>query len=111
MLLLAVSGWGASMLYIGGWGAVVCVVVVVPVLLPGVGSVVALPGTALSVIVEPLAVFELTLTTRSEERRVGKESGAWGKATVPEPQGAVASVRVQPAGVVTDTNGVVVGTA
>src|SRR2546423_192509 len=93
--------------------ACVCTVVVaVPVLLAGVGSVVVVAATALLVIVAPLVVLLLTLTTIVKTALSPATVVAFEKTTLPvEPtEGALVD---QPLPVVTtaDTNVVLAGTA
>src|ERR1041384_2623301 len=63
MLLPALTGSGESLLVTAKSALVCTVVIAVPVLLPGVGSVVALLAVALLLITVPLAVDAGTLTT------------------------------------------------
>src|SRR5437016_4786002 len=63
MLLPALTGSGESLLVTARSALVCTVVVAAPVLLPGVGSVVALAAVALLLIVLPLTALALTLTT------------------------------------------------
>src|SRR2546423_1820617 len=82
-----------------------------PVLLPGVGSVVALEAVPLLVMVEPSAALGLTLTTSVQEAVSETTEVVFVKVIVPVPPAGTASVRVQPAGVVTETSVVLAGTA
>ena len=62
-------------------------------------------------IVVPSAVPAVTFTTRVKTLEAPEASEALVNVTVPVPPAGTESVRVQPAGVVTDTNVVFVGTA
>src|SRR5438128_857111 len=88
------------------------VVVAVPVLLPGFGSVEAVAPTALWVIVLLFGVLPLTLTTRVKTATCPAVTVALDKITLPVPPTAGAAVD-QPVPVVTvaDTNVVFAGTA
>src|SRR5205085_10189218 len=63
MLLPAITGSGESLLVTAKSTRAMTLVLAVPVLLPGVGSVVALAAVALLLMVEPLATLAFTLTT------------------------------------------------
>src|SRR6185436_6505495 len=111
MLPPAKVGSGESVLVTARSADALTVVVEVPVLLPGVGSVVVLAATALLVIVEPLAALEFTLTTIVNVAVSPGAVVALVKLIVPVPPAGTESIRVHPAGVVTDTNVVPAGTA
>src|SRR5438105_1719131 len=110
MLLPAKLGSGESLLVMARSALVCTVVVAVPVLLPGVGSFVVLVATALLIIVEPLAVLALTLTTMLKTADSPAITVAFEKTTVPVPPTAGALV-LQPLPVVTtaETNVVFAG--
>src|SRR5206468_1681172 len=63
MLLPAMTGSGASLFVTDRSASVVTVVVVVPVLLPGVGSLVTDAAVAVLVIAAPAGVLAFTFTT------------------------------------------------
>src|SRR5207253_7462935 len=105
-------GSGASD-FVTARSARVCTVVeAVPVLFPGVGSVVALAAVAELLMVAPLAVLALTLTTMVKTAVSPAATVAFEKTTLPVPPTAGADV-LQPLPVVTlaDTNVVLAGTA
>src|SRR5690349_15452699 len=112
MLLPAITGSGESLLVTARSAWVCTVVVAVPVLLPGVGSVVAVAATALLLMVAPLAVLALTWTTMVKTAVSPAATVALEKTTVPVPPTAGAEVD-QPVPVVTiaETNVVLAGTA
>src|SRR6185503_8459536 len=112
MLPPANTGSGESLLVTARSAAALTVVVVVPVLLPGVGSVVVLAAVALFVIVVPLAVLEFTFTTIENTAVSPATTVAFENTTLPVPPTAGA-VMLQPVPVVTiaDTNVVLAGTA
>src|SRR3954471_2637739 len=113
MLLPAKLGSGASDLVMARSALVCTVVVAVPVLLPGVGSVVVLAAVAELLIVAPFAVFELTLTTIVKTAVSPAATVDFEKTTLPVPPTAGGLGIVQPEPVVTtaDTNVVLAGTA
>src|ERR1044071_8292238 len=112
MLLPAKAGSGVSVLVTARSACVCTVVVAVPVLLPGVGSVVTVAAVAEFVMVAPLAVLALTLTTIVKTAVSPATTVAFEKTTLPVPPTAGAEVD-QPLPVVTvaDTNVVFAGTA
>src|SRR6185369_15110778 len=107
MLPPALTGSGESDLVTARSARVCTVVVAVPVLLPGVGSVVLLAAVALLLIVAPLAVLALTLTTMVKTAVSPAATVAFEKTIGP------AVLTAQPVPVVTtaDTNEVFAGTA
>src|SRR5262245_5023961 len=86
-------------------------VVAVAELLPDVGSVVALDTLAVLVMVVPLAVPAVTWTTTVKTLEALAGCVGFVNVSVPVPPAGTASVRVQPAGVVAETNVVFAGTA
>src|SRR5205809_1128568 len=111
MLLPANTGSGESDL-VTARSAVRCTVVVaVPVLFPGVGSVVAEAPTALFVIVVPSGAPESTFTMIVNVAASPAAEVALANAIVPVPPAGTESVRDQPAGVVAETNVVLAGVA
>ena len=80
-------------------------------MLPGVGSVVVLDTVAVFVIVVPVGVPAVTFTTTVKILDAPAASVGLVKVRVPVPPLGTESVRVQPAGVVTDTRVVFAGTA
>src|ERR671927_10060 len=112
MLVPAKAGSGVSVLVIARSACVCTVVVAVPVLLAGVGSVVVLAAVAELLIVAPFAVLALTLTTIVNTAVSPATVVAFEKTTLPVPRTAGALVD-QPVPVVTvaDTNVVLAGTA
>ena len=80
-------------------------------LLPAVGSAVVLDTLAVLVIVVPFAVPAFTFTTIVKLLNALAASDVAVKVMVPVPPAGTASVRVQPAGVVTETSVVFAGTA
>ena len=88
---------------------VLTVVVVVALLFPGVGSVVADPPVTVFVIVDPFAALALALTTSVQLAVSALATLVLVKVMVPVPPTDTESVRVQPAGVVTETKVVLVG--
>src|SRR6185436_5663760 len=112
MLPPAKTGSGESLLVTARSAIALTVVVAVPVLFPGVGSVVALAPTALLVIVVPLAVLEFTFTTIENTAISPGATVAFEKTTLPVPPTAGA-LMLQPVPVVTlaDTKVVFAGTA
>src|SRR5438128_2460243 len=109
MLLPAITGSGASLLVTDRSMRRMTLVIATSMLLPGVGSPVVLVTVAVLVIVAPLAVLELTLTTIVKVAVSALATVALVKVIVPVPPAATESVRDQPAGVVTDTSVVLVG--
>src|SRR5581483_305539 len=107
MFVPAKAGSGESDLVIARSACVCTVVVAVPVLLAGTGSVVAVAAVALLLIVAPLAVFELTFTTMVKTADSPATTVAFEKTIGP------AVFTLQPVPVVTtaDTNVVLAGTA
>src|SRR5215813_8471864 len=87
------------------------VVVAVAELLPGVGSVVALETLAVLVMIVPLAVPAVTFTTTVKTLDPPEASDGFVNVSVPVPPAGTASVRDQPAGVLTETSVVFAGTA
>src|SRR6185295_12082205 len=112
MLLPAKTGSGVSVLVTARSAIALTVVVAVPVLLPGVGSVVTAAPTALLVIVVPFGVPEFTLTTIENVAVSPAATVALENTTLPVPPTAGA-LMLQPLPVVTaaDTNVVLAGTA
>src|SRR5262245_2278056 len=112
MLLPANTGSGASLLVTAMSATVFTVVVAVPVLFPGVGSVVAVAAVALLVIVAPLAVFGLMLTTIVNVAASSANDVALEKTMLPVPPTAGA-LTDHPAPTVTaaETNVALAGTA
>src|SRR5262249_31260322 len=84
-LLPAKTGSGESLLLTGSSADACTVVAAVPVLLAGVGSVVALTATALLLIVVPLAVLAFTLTTIEKTATSPATTVAFAKTTLPVP--------------------------
>jgi hypothetical protein len=78
---------------------------------PGVGSAVALDTVAVLVMVVPLAVPAVTFTTTVKIEEALATCVGLVNVNVPVPPAGTASVRLQPAGVVTDTSVVFAGTA
>src|SRR5581483_8826092 len=107
MLLPAVTGSGESVLVTERSARVCTVVVAVPVLLPGVGSVVVVAAVAELLIVAPLAVLALTFTTIVKTAVSPAATVAFEKTIGPE------VLTLQPVPVVTtaDTSEVFAGTA
>src|SRR6185295_9492407 len=103
MLLPAITGSGESVLVTARSIWRMTLVIAVAMLLPETGSVVVLVTVAVLVIVAPLAVLEFTLTTIVKVGVSLVATVALVKVIVPVRPGATESVRVQPAGVVTDT--------
>src|SRR5262249_25243858 len=112
MLLPASTGSGESDLVTARSAIALTVVVAVPVLLAGVGSVVALPAVALLDSVAPFGVAELTCTTIVNTAVSPAATVALENTTLPVPPTAGA-LRLHPTPVVTtaDTNEVLAGTA
>src|SRR5436305_1782405 len=109
MLLPAITGSGASDLVTDRSMRRMTLVIATSMLLPGVGSPVPLVTVAVLVMVAPLAVLELTLTTMVKVAVSALATEALVKVMVPVPPAGTASVRDQPAGVVTDTSVVFAG--
>ena len=86
-------------------------VVAVAELLPGVGSAVVLDTLAVLVMVVPFAVPAFTFTTTVKTLEPLTASVGLVNVRVPVPPAGTASVRVQPDGVVVDTNVVFAGMA
>src|ERR1041385_7320526 len=112
MLLPANTGSGESVLVTARSACAVIVVVAVPVLFPGVGSVVVDAAVALFVMTVPVAVLASTSTTMVNTAVSPDATVAFEKTTFPVPPTAGADVD-QPVPVVTvaDTKVVFVGTA
>src|SRR5215813_10360244 len=112
MLLPANTGSGESLFVTAMSATVITEVVAVPVLFPGVGSVVAVAAVALLVMVVPLAVFGLMLTTIVNVAASSASDVALEKTTLPVPPTAGAVVD-HPAPTVTlaETNVEFAGTA
>src|SRR6185369_2301648 len=112
MLVPANAGSGESLLVTARSALVATVVVAVPVLLAGVGSVVVLAAVALLLMVAPFAVLALTFTTIVNTADYPAATAGLANTTLPVPptEGAVG---VQPTPVVTtaDTNVVFARTA
>src|SRR6185503_17780368 len=88
------------------------VVVAVPVLLPGVGSVVVLAAVAELVIVVPAAVLELTLTTIVNTAVSPATTDAFENTTLPVPPTAGAlMLQPEPVATTAETNVALAGTA
>src|SRR5437867_11910724 len=85
MLFPANTGSGESLLVIDTSASACTVVVAVPVLLAGVGSVVVLAATALLVMIVPPAVPELTLTTTVNTAVSPGATGDFENTTLPVP--------------------------
>src|SRR5882724_13126501 len=86
-------------------------VVAVAELLPGVGSAVVLDTVAVLLMIVLLAVPASTFTTNVKRLDPLTASVGLVNVSVPVPPAGTASVLVHPAGVVTETNVVFVGTA
>src|ERR1044071_9956509 len=112
MLFPANTGSGESLLVIEMSACACTVVIAVPVLFAGVGSVVVLAATAELLITVAAAVFEFTLTTIVNTAVSPVTTVAFENTTFPVPPTAGALV-VQPVPVVTaaDTNVQFAGTA
>src|SRR5262245_58802723 len=112
MFAPALTGSGESVLVTARSACVLTVVVAVPVLLPGVGSVEAVAAVAVFVIVEPFAALELTFTTTVNTAVSALGTLAFENTMLPVPPTAGAETP-QPLPVVTtaDTNVVLAGTA
>jgi hypothetical protein len=78
--------------------------------LPEIGSAVALDAVAVLLMVVPLAVPGFTFTTTVKTLEPLASSVGVVKLSVPVPPAGTASVRAQPAGVVTETSVVFAGT-
>src|SRR5436853_2243914 len=107
MLLPAITGSGESVLVIARSAITCTVVVVVPVLLPGVGSVVVLAAVALLLMTVPLAVLLLTLTTIVNTAVSPAATVAFEKTIGP----AVFAAQPLPVVTIADTKVVLAGTA
>src|SRR5712692_2405331 len=112
MLLPAATGSGESDLVTARSARAWTVVVAVLLLLPEVGSVVAVAAVAVLLMIVPSAVLELTLTTMVNTALSPAVTVAFEKTTLPVPPTAGELV-LQPEPVVTtaDTNVVFAGTA
>src|SRR5437868_4463051 len=112
MLVPAKAGSGASDLVTARSACVCTVVVAVPVLLAGVGSVVTVAAVAELLTVAPLAMLALTWTTMVNTADSPATAVALEKTTLPVPPTAGA-LTLHPAPVVTtaDTKVVFAGTA
>src|SRR5689334_15132693 len=112
MLLPENTGSGESLFVTAMSATATTAVVAVPVLFPGVGSVVAVAAVALLVIVAPFAVFGLILTTIVNVAASPAKEVALEKTMLPVPPTAGALVD-QPAPTVTlaETNVAFAGTA
>src|SRR4051812_20978845 len=98
MLLPAITGSGESVL-VTARSALVCTVVeAMPVLFPGVGSVVVEAATALLLMVLPLAALALTLTTMVKTAVSPFGTDAFEKTTLPVPPtaGGLGMVQLAP---------------
>src|SRR4030095_14042606 len=105
----AFIGPGASLLVTLRSALVLTVVSAVALLLPGVGSVVVDAPVTVLEIIEALAALALTFTTSVQLAVSALARLGLVKVIVPVPPTGTESVRVQPAGVVTETNVVLAG--
>src|SRR5687768_2003182 len=112
MLFPANTGSGVSVLVTARSAEALTVVVEVPVLLAGLGSVVALAPTALLVIVVPAAVLELTFTTIVNVAVSPGSTVPFENTTFPvPPTGGALMLQPLPVVTIADTNVVFAGTA